>query len=51
MILNEHGKSFEYDGIKYAIGDVVIGTDVSEYEGLAGTIIEIRDGEDKERNT
>lgn len=48
MILNEHGKSFEYDGITYAIGDVVIGTDASEYEGLAGTIIEIRDGEDKE---
>lgn len=48
MILNEQGKSFEYDGITYAIGDVVIGTDASEYEGLAGTIIEIRDGEDKE---
>lgn len=48
MILNEHGKSIEYDGITYAIGDVVIGTDASEYEGLAGTIIEIRDGEDKE---
>ena len=48
MILNEHGKSFEYDGITYSIGDVVIGTDASEYEGLAGTIIEIRDGEDKE---
>ena len=48
MILNEHGQSFEYDGTTYAIGDVIIGTDASEYEGLAGTIIEIRDGEDKE---
>ena len=48
MILNEHGKSIEYDGVTYAIGDVIIGTDASEYEGLAGTIIEIRDGEDKD---
>lgn len=48
MILNEIGKSFEYDGITYAIGDTVIATDASEYEGLAGTILEIRDGEDKE---
>lgn len=48
MILNEHGKSFEYDGIIYTIGDVIIGTNASEYEGLAGTITEIRDGDDKE---
>ena len=48
MILNENGKSFVYDGITYSIGDVIIATDASEYEGLVGTIIEIRDGEDKE---
>lgn len=48
MILNENGKSFEYDGITYTIGDAVIGTNVSEYEGLVGVITEIRDGNDKE---
>lgn len=48
MILNENGKSFEYDGITYTIGDTIIGTNASEYEGLIGTITEIRDGDDKE---
>lgn len=48
MILNENGKSFEYDGITYTIGDAVIGTNVSEYDGLIGIITEIRDGNDKE---
>ena len=48
MILNENGKSFEYDGIIYTIGDTIIGTNASEYEGLIGTITEIRDGTDKE---
>ena len=48
MILNENGKSIVYDGVTYSIGDVIIANDASEYEGLAGTIIEIRDGEDKE---
>ncbi len=48
MILNENGKSFEYDGITYTIGDTIIGTNASEYEGLIGTITEIRDDDDKE---
>lgn len=48
MILNENGKSFEYDGITYTIGDTIIGTNVSEYKGLVGIITEIRDGDDKE---
>lgn len=48
MILNENGKSFEYDGLSYSIGDTIIGTDASEYEGLIGTIPEIRDGDDKD---
>ena len=48
MILNENGKSFEYDGITYTIGDTIIGTNASEYEGLIGTITEIRDDNDKE---
>ena len=48
MILNENGKSFEYDGMTYSIGDTIIGTDASEYEGLIGTILEIRDGDDKD---
>lgn len=48
MILNKYGDTFQYDGIDYAIGDIIVATDASEYEGLAGIIIEIRDGEDKE---
>lgn len=48
MILNKYGDTFQYDGIDYAIGDVIIGTGASEYEGLVGRIIEIRDGADKD---
>ena len=48
MILNENGKSFEYEGMTYSIGDTIIGTKASEYEGLIGTILEIRDGDDKD---
>lgn len=48
MILSKIGECFEYDGKTYTIGDQVTGNDRSAYEGLVGTIVEIRDGEDKE---
>ncbi len=48
MIINTIGAEFEYDGTKYVIGEPVIGTDESEYEGLQGIITEIRDGDDKD---
>lgn len=48
MILNKYGDTFQYDGIDYAIGDIIVATDASEYEGLVGRIIEIRDGADKD---
>ena len=47
MILNRNGATFTYDGITYTIGDRVIATDESAYEGLFGTILEIRTGNDK----
>ena len=48
MIINRIGAEFEYEGTNYAIGAPIVGTPESEYEGLYGTITEIRDGEDKE---
>ena len=48
MIINRIGDKFEYEGTAYVIGAPIVGTPESEYEGLYGTITEIRDGEDKE---
>ena len=48
MILNKEGKYIWHDDIKYAVGDKVIATKETEYEGLIGKIIEIRDGSDIE---
>ncbi len=48
MVIKEIGDSFYYNGIKYVVGEEIIGTDQSEYEGLIGRIIEIRDGTDQE---
>lgn len=48
MMINRIGAEFEYEGTTYVIGAPVVGTPESEYEGLYGTIMEIRDGEDKE---
>lgn len=47
MILNRNGATFTYDGITYTIGDRVVATRESAYEGLFGTIQEIRTGKDK----
>lgn len=48
MILNKPGETFEYEGRKLMIGDQIVANGESEYDGLFGTITEIRDGEDKE---
>mgnify|MGYP005776327701 CR=1 FL=1 len=48
MIYNEYGSGMLYNGAWYAVGQRVIANDVSDYEGLVGTITEIREGEDKE---
>lgn len=48
MILNRPGAKFLYKGITYTIGDKIYANEVSDYAGLYGTIIEIRDGDDKE---
>ena len=49
MILNKPGESATYGGIKYTVGESVIGTDQSEYRDLFGTISEIREDETRER--
>lgn len=48
MLINKPGAEFLYNGITYRVGDVIIGSDQSEYAGLIGSIFEIRDGSDKE---
>ncbi len=48
MLINKPGAEFLYNGITYRVGDVIIGSDQSEYAGLIGSILEIRDGDDKE---
>lgn len=48
MIINQHGADFLYKGITYRVGDEVIANEQSEYAGLLGKILEIRDGEDKD---
>ena len=47
MILNRTGATFTYDGNTYTVGDRVVATRESAYEGLFGTIQEIRTGKDK----
>ena len=48
MLINKPGAEFLYNGITYRVGDVIIGSDQSEYAGLIGSILEIRDGDDRE---
>jgi len=48
MIIDHNGAEFEYEGITYTIGRSIVGTEQSDYKGLYGYIMEIRDGEDKE---
>ncbi len=48
MLINKPNEEFFYDGQRYYIGQLIVGTDTSEYEGLFGTITEVRDGDDKD---
>ncbi len=48
MILNKAGDVFEYEGIKYTVGEFIYANKNSDYEGLFGVIKEIRDGDDKD---
>lgn len=48
MLLDKVGEAFYHEGKKYVIGERIIATDASEYKGLFGRILEIRDGIDKE---
>lgn len=48
MILNRLGEEFYYENNYYHVGDQIVGTSESEYEGLYGVITEIRDAEDQE---
>lgn len=47
MILNENAQPYLIGEKMYCVGDLVYANQHSEYEGLFGRIIEIRDGEDK----
>lgn len=48
MILRYPGAEYSHGSVKYAIGSTVMATDQSPYQGLLGTIVEIRDGQDRE---
>ena len=48
MIITNMNDTLEYMGKQYYIGEEIIGTSASMYEGLFGKIIEIRTGADKE---
>ena len=48
MIINRDGAKFQYNGIIYKVGDKIVANGESEYEGLFGTITEIRDGDHRE---
>lgn len=48
MIVNRPDAEYCYDDVIYHIGDLVVATTESEYEGLYGIITEIRDGDDRE---
>ena len=48
MILRENGTRFCVDGKVFTIGGRISANGESEYEGLFGTIMEIRSGADRE---
>ena len=48
MFMNRVGAQFQCEGVTYTIGGKVCANDASDYEGLYGTITEIRDGDDRE---
>lgn len=48
MIKNKPGEIFEFESGQYSIGDWIRCREGSDYAGLLGVIVEIRDGEDRE---
>lgn len=48
MLKKQSNEEWIYNGQRFYIGQRIIGTEQSEYEGLFGTVWEIRDGKDKE---
>lgn len=48
MVLSKKGSKLEYEGREYLVGGQITGVKGSPYERLLGTILEIREGEDKE---
>lgn len=48
MILKNKGDIFQYAGTTYVVGERVVATSGSAYEGMIGTILQICDGKDKE---
>lgn len=42
------GAAYEYEGVTFTIWQRIVGTEQSDYEGLYGFIVGIRDGKDKE---
>lgn len=48
MIYDRTGAVCRHEGAEYRVGDMVVATPESPWEGLCGTITEIRDGDDRE---
>lgn len=48
MLLFSTGETFKFHDITYRIGDSILAVSGSEYEGLYGVIVQIRDGDDKD---
>ena len=48
MLMNRQGQSMETDGIKYCVGMEIHCNETSDYAGLCGRILELRDGDDRE---
>ena len=51
MLINKPGTEFLYNGITYRVSDVIIGSNQSEYAGLIGSILEIREATTKKPKT
>lgn len=43
MLINKTGAEFQYNGMAFKIGERIIANSQSEYSGLIGHILEIRD--------
>ena len=51
MTKKQPGDTFQYENILYSIGGWMQCSEGSDYAGLSGVIVEIRDGEDRETDT